>query len=66
MGEEVGQGGVGKMIKSGLMQRVVEDKVKRASPRIITMDIVINEEIFRVISVYCPQRGKSEKKKDAF
>ena len=36
------------------MQKVVE--VKRVSPRIITMDIVIDEEIFIVISVYCFQQ----------
>ena len=46
------------------MQKMVE--VKKVSPKIITMDIVIDEEIFTVISVYCPQRGKSDEDKDAF
>ena len=64
MGEEVGQGGVAVMTKSELVQKVVE--VKRVSPRIITIDIVLDEEIFTVISVYCPQRGKSDEDKDAF
>ena len=64
MGEEVGQGGVAIMTKSELMQIVVE--MKRVSPRIITMDIVIYEDIFTVIFVYCPQRGKSDEDKDAF
>ena len=64
MGEEVGQGVVAIMSKSEVMRKVME--VKRVSPRIITMDIVIDEEILTVISVYYPQRGKSNEDKDAF
>ena len=47
MGEEVGQGGVGILIKSELTQKIVE--VKKVNPRIITMGI--DEEVLYLCTV---------------
>ena len=63
-GEEAGRGGVGLMVKHDLVESVME--VKRVSPRIISIDIVVNEKVVNVISVYAPQSGKSEEEKEKF
>ena len=63
-GEETGRGGVGLMVKHDLIESVME--VRRVSPRIISIDIVVNEKVVTVISVYAPQSGRSEEEKDKF
>ena len=59
--EETGRGGVGLMVKHDLVESVME--VRRVSPRIISIDIVVNEKVVTVISVYAPQRGRSKEEK---
>ena len=49
MGEEVGQEGVGILIKSELTQKIVE--VKKVNPRTITMGIVMDEEVLYLCTV---------------
>ena len=39
-------------------------EVRRVSPRIISIDIVVNEKVVTVISVYAPQSGRSEEEKE--
>ena len=63
-GEETGRGGVGLMVKHDLVESVME--VRRVSPRIISIDIVVNEKVVTVISVYAPQSGRSEEEKENF
>ena len=43
-------------------EKVME--VRRVSARIISMDIVVNEKVVTVISVYAPQSGRSEEEKE--
>ena len=63
-GEETGRGGVGLMVKHDLVESVME--VRRVSARIISIDIVVNEKVVTVISVYVPQSGRSEEEKEKF
>ena len=63
-GEETDRGGVGLMVKHYLVESVME--VRRVSPRIISIDIVVNEKVVNVISVYAPQSGRSEEEKEKF
>ena len=53
IGEETGRGGVGLMVKHDLVESVME--VRRVSSRIASIDIVVNEKVVTVISVYAPQ-----------
>ena len=46
------------MVKHDLVESVME--VRRVSPRSISIDIVVNEKVVTVISVYAPQSGRSE------
>ena len=52
------------MVKHDLIESVME--VRRVSPRIISIDIVVNEKVVTVISVYAPQSGRSEEQKEKF
>ena len=52
------------MVKHDLVESVME--VRRVSPRIISIDVVVNEKVVTVISVYAPQSGRSEKEKEKF
>ena len=63
-GEETGHGGIGLMVKHDLVESVME--VRRVSPRIISIDIVVNKKVVTVISVYAPQSGRSEEEKEKF
>lgn len=63
-GEETGQGGVAIMIRKELAKNVIE--VKRITSRIMLMDLVFNGRIVSVISVYCPQIGRSDAEKNDF
>ena len=63
-GEETGRGGVGLVVNYDLVESVME--VRRVSPRIISIDIVVNEKVVTVISVYAPPRGRSEEEKEKF
>ena len=63
-GEETGWGGVGLMVKHELVESVME--VRRVSPRIISIDIVVNEKVMTLISVYAPQSERNEEEKEKF
>ena len=39
-------------------------EARRVSAKIISMDIVVNEKVVTVISVYAPQSGRSEEEKE--
>ena len=52
------------MVKHDLVESVME--VRRVSPRIISINIVVNEKVVNVISVYAPQSGRSEEEKEKF
>ena len=61
-GEETGRGGVGLMVKHDPVESVME--VRKVSPRITSIDIVVNKKVVTVISVYAPQSGRSEEEKE--
>ena len=63
-GEETGRGGVGLMVKHDLVESVME--VRRVFSKIISIDIVVNEKVVTVISVYASQSGRSEEDKEKF
>ena len=63
-GEETGRGGVGLMVKHDLVESVME--VRKVSPRITSIDIVVIKKVVTVISVYAPQSGRSEEEKEKF
>jgi len=52
------------MVKLELVESVME--VRRVSARIISMDLVIQEKIMTVISVYGPQSGRKDEEKEKF
>ena len=52
------------MEKYDLVESVME--VRRVSPRIISIDLVVNEKVVNVISVYAPQSRRSEEEKEKF
>ena len=49
------------MVKHDLVESLME--VRRVSRRIICIDIVVNEKVVTVISVYASQSGRSEEEK---
>ena len=64
MEKRPGRGGVGLMVKHDLVESLME--VRRVSPRIIFIDIVVNEKVVTVISVYASQSERSEEEKEKF
>ena len=52
------------VVKHDLVESVME--VRRVSARIISMEVVVNEKVVTVISVYAPQSGRSEEEKEKF
>jgi len=52
---------MGLMVRHDLAKFVMA--IRRVSPRIISMDIVLSGKAMSLISVYAPQRGRREKKK---
>ena len=63
-GDHVIQGGVKLMVKKDLVNGLVEGK--RVSPRVITMEIIVNKKILFNISLYCTQSESSENNKEHF
>ena len=47
------------MVKNDLVNSAAD--VKRVNPRATTLKIVVKEKILFIVSVYCPQSGRSEK-----
>ena len=50
------------MVKEELYEKVVE--VRRANDRVISLAIVLEEEVVRVVWAYAPHSGKSREEKD--
>ena len=51
-------------MKHDLVKSVME--VRRECPRIISLNIVVNEKVVAVISVYASQSGRSDEQKEKF
>ena len=56
MSENWGLGGVGVLVKEELCEKVVE--VRMRSERVMTVVMVLEEEVLRIIYVYWPQSGR--------
>ena len=50
------------MVRSMVQKDLVDDviDVKQVYPKVIPLEIVVNEKIFCIISVYCPQSGRND------
>ena len=57
-------GVVGVLVASELADRII--RVERISDRVIAVDLVIGEQIVKVVSCYSPQAGRSQIEKDEF
>jgi len=51
--------GVGLVMRQDMVKFVMA--IKRVSPRIISLDIVLSGKVMPLISVYAPQSGRREK-----
>ena len=63
-GNSEGTAGVGVLVASELADRII--RVERISDRVIAVDLVIGEQIFKVVSCYAPQTGRSQIEKEEF
>ncbi len=64
-GEKKGaRGGVGILVREEFVQNVME--IRRITPRIIAIKIVIGGKLFHILSVYAPQSGRPEEEKEEF
>ena len=63
-GKEDGVGGVGVMVIEVLCGNVVE--VRRVINRVMTLVVVFEEDVLRLICVYAPQSGRSLEEKQSF
>ena len=63
-GEDTASGSVGLMMKYELAKFVMD--VRRISPRILSVDLVLSSKVVTIISVYGPQSGRSEENKNCF
>ncbi|XP_015768733.1 PREDICTED: craniofacial development protein 2-like [Acropora digitifera] len=63
-GNSDGTGGVGVLVKEELWEKVVE--VRRRSERVITVVMVLEEEVLRIICVYGPKSGRMAAEKEHF
>ena len=63
-GNSEGTAGVGVLVASELADRII--RVERISDRIIAVDLVIGEQIVKVVSCYAPQAGRSQIEKEEF
>ena len=61
---EEGYGGVGVLVKEEQHDKVVE--VRRVNDGVMSLAIVLVEEVLRVVCAYAPQRGKSINEKEHF
>ena len=63
-GDSEGTAGVGVLVASELVDRII--RVERVSDRVIVVDLVIGEQIVKVVSCYAPQTGRSQIEKEEF
>ena len=63
-GNSEGTAGVGVLVASELADRII--RVERISDRVIAVDLVIGEQIVKVVSCYAPQTGRSQIEKEEF
>ena len=56
--------GVGVLVASELVDRII--RVERISDRVIAVDLVIGEQIVKVVSCYASQTGRSQIEKEEF
>ena len=63
-GVKITTNGVGILVKSDLVERVVD--VKRKSDRILSIKLVVGSKVLNVVSVYAPQVGLDEETKRLF
>ena len=63
-GNSEGTAGVGELVASELADRII--RVERVSDRVIAVDLVIGEQIVKVVSCYAPQAGRSPIEKEEF
>ena len=63
-GNSEGTAGVGVLVASELVDRII--RVERISDRVIAADLVIGEQIVKVVSCYAPQTGRSQIEKEEF
>ena len=63
-GNSEGTAGVGVLVASELADRII--RVERISDRVIAVDLVISEQIVKVVSCYTPQIGRSQIEKEGF
>ena len=63
-GDSEGTTGVGVLVASELADRII--RVERVSDRVIAVDLVIGEQIVKVISCHAPQTGRSQIEKEGF
>ena len=59
-----GTAGVGVLVASELADRII--RVERVSDRVNAIDLVIGEQIVKVVSCYAPQAGRSQIEKEEF
>ena len=59
-----GTAGVGVLVASELADRII--RVERVNGRVITIDLVIGEQIAKVVSCYASQAGRSQIEKEEF
>ena len=63
-GNSEGTAGVGVLVASELADRII--RVERISDRVIAVNLVIGEQIVKVVSCYAPQTGRSQIEKEEF
>ena len=63
-GNSEGKAGVGVLVASDLADRII--RVERLSDRVIAVDLVIDEQIVKMVSCYAPQTGRSQVVKEGF
>ena len=63
-GKGNGVGGVGVIVKEELCEKVVE--VRRLRDRVMTLLVVFEEDVLRLICGYAPQSGRSLERKQSF
>ena len=63
-GNSEGTAGVGVLVASELADRII--RVERINDRVIAVDLVIGEQIVKVVSCYAPQSGRSQIEKEEF
>ena len=63
LGKGEGVGGVGAMVKEELCENMAE--VRMVSDRVMTLAVVFEEDVLRLICGYAPKSGKSLEEKQS-